>query len=238
MVFRSKFLRRLVVLPLTTAAVVALLLAVLVPWQGLFVNICSSFIAILVTVGYVDLILGEHEKRRWADATKNIGKRLQKLATVAGSQFRTAFRISPEVLGHESHWGDPSSVRRKMIEVNNNTLIPAVPIEIPRLTQNGWRQLITQMQITYEGFEKLINVYGNWINPEIFSGIMEIQDSMWSTIELYATFPDVLGVPDEDLRDGRDPIGLKRFLEREASKNAVRTLQVSSQLLLYLEKRS
>lgn len=44
------------------AAVFSLIMGYFVPWQGLFINLAATFIGILITVFYVDLIL-ENMKR-------------------------------------------------------------------------------------------------------------------------------------------------------------------------------
>ena len=52
----------------TLAAGSFLLLALIIPWQGFFVNLAATFVDILVTILYVDFIIKQHERGRWAQA--------------------------------------------------------------------------------------------------------------------------------------------------------------------------
>ncbi len=233
------YLWKRLILPLTLAAGLFLLLALTIPWQGFFVNLAATFIGILVTILYVDFIIKQHERGRWAQAKALIEKRIMNFATISASQFRTAFGISHHVLdGEAMDINDPSSIRRAMIRLAQNVLLPSVESNVQKLDTQEWKKLISQLRITWEGADRLCSVFGNRIEPEKLSLIMEIQDEIWGIISFYSTFPDVIGVSDDKLPPikGHSPISDKRAMERVLSGNIRIILEKTILLLKALDK--
>lgn len=228
------YLWKRLIIPLAFLTIVFLGLALFFPWQGFFVNLTATFIGILVTVLYVDFIIKQHEKSRWAQAKALIEKRIMSFANVSASQFRITFGISHNVLNREAmDVNNPSSVRKEMIRLTQDILLPSVDSSVQRLNTADWKKLINQLKITWEGADKLCSVFGNRIEPEKLSLIIEIQDEIWGIMSFYATFPDVIGVPDDELPPikGRSGISDKRAMEKVISTN-IKTILEKTILLL------
>lgn len=226
------FLWRKLVIPLVIIAIIFLILAVFIPWRGLFTNLATTFLGILITICYVDFILREHETRRWAQAMTLIKKRIDTFANVCSSQFRTAFKISFNIFDEEAldqalDIDNPSGIRREMIRVTENIIMPSVVAGVHKLTQEDWIKLVRQLQLTYERGDRLCLAYGNRINPECFSLIMKVQDEINSILGLYSILPDVIGVPDDDLP-------LKKTGSAKADKRAMEKI-ISSKIKNILE---
>jgi hypothetical protein len=77
---QRNFLLKWLVLPLSILTVSFLVLAYITPWQGLFINLSTTFLGILITVFYVNIILHEHDKQRWSGVTNHVYKEIEKLA--------------------------------------------------------------------------------------------------------------------------------------------------------------
>ena len=60
----SKFLRKKLAVPVGAAIVLCLILAYYIPWQGLFINLSTTLLGVLITVFYVDLILKQQNEIR------------------------------------------------------------------------------------------------------------------------------------------------------------------------------
>jgi hypothetical protein len=61
---QRNFLVKRLVLPLSILTILFFILAYVIPWQGLFINLSTTLLGILITVFYVDIVLSEHDKRR------------------------------------------------------------------------------------------------------------------------------------------------------------------------------
>jgi len=233
------FLWKKLIIPLAIMAVFSLILAICIPWRGLFTNLATTFLGILVTICYVDFVLKEHDKKRWAQAIALIEKRIQHFAIVSASQFRSAFNISSGVFNEEvMDIADPSSIRREMIRVIESIILPSVYVNVHNLTREDWIKLVRQLQQTREWADRLCVIYGNHIDPKFLSIIMEIQDEIDSIVILYSIFPDVIGVPDADLplKKTGSAKADKRGMERVISSNVKNILESAVSLMHKLDE--
>ena len=96
-IMRQKYLFTRLVLLLSVLAIAAFVLGYFFPWQGLFINFFTTFIGILITVFYVDLILHEHEKLQWAGVTSRIHVRIERIANLTISTTGVIFITSGEL---------------------------------------------------------------------------------------------------------------------------------------------
>lgn len=233
------YLWKKLVIPLAILSLAFLILALFFPWQGFFVNLTATFIGILATVLYVDYILKQHEKSRWTLAKALIDKRIDSFANVSASQFRTAFNISYKVFNEETmDFDNPSSIRREMIRVTRDILLPSVDSGIRKLEMEDWKKLDRQLRITWESADRLCSVFGNRIEPEKLSLIMEIQDEIRSILTYYSLLPDVIGVPDDKLPPKKNGSAKadKRAMERNISSHINNILNKTILLLKKLDE--
>jgi len=194
------YLWKWLAIPLAFLFIVFLILALSFPRQGLFAGFTATFLGILVTVSYVDYVLRQHEKTRWARAKNLIDKRINIFAYISISQFRIAFDVSYKVFNQKAMDFDKlSSIRSEMIRITKDILLPSVEKAIPRLEEKDWKNLVRQLTITFEYGDRLFVLFGNWIEPEKLSLIMEIQDEIEKILSIYTTFPDIIGVSDDKL---------------------------------------
>jgi hypothetical protein len=225
MIGLPSYLWKRLIIPLVFFVVIFFILTLFLPWQGFFVNLTTTFVGILVTVLYVDYVIKQHKKSRWAQAKALIEKRIMNFANVSTSQFRIAFGISHHVLNMEAmDINNPSSIQKEMIRLAQNILLPSVDSSVQKLNTEDWKKLISQLKITCEGADKICSVFGNRIEPEKLSLIIEIQDEIWSIVSFYTTFPDVIGVPDDKLPTiaGQSAISEKKAMEKAISEKIVR----------------
>lgn len=238
----SKYLWKRLVIPLALFSLFFALFALTIPsenpWQGICANLAVTFIGILLTVMYVDYILKQQEKGRWAGAKSLINRRIERFAIVASTQFRLAFGYSSDIYKRDIDMNDPLIRRKEIIRINENILLPSLNNKIQKLDHADWKKLAKQLQLYWEGGEKLYEVFGNRIDPEIVTSILGIQDEIESILILYSTWPDIIGVPDEKLpfSTKTDLRKNKSALENLISEHVNKILRLSSQLLLKLEE--
>ncbi len=193
------YLWKKLIIPVVLLIILCFVLNLLIQWQGFFLNLAVTLIGILFGVLYIDYILKQHEKKRWAPAKLLIEKNIFEFATLAVSQFRVAFKINYEVLNREVIFGDNlSKIREEMVRLAQTILLPSVDSSVEILTKTDWETLIRQLKITWENADKLLSNYGNWIEPEKLVLIMEIQNEIWSIINLYVTFPEIAEIHNDN----------------------------------------
>ncbi|MBN1147358.1 MAG: hypothetical protein JXA78_08880 [Anaerolineales bacterium] len=227
---------RKLVLPLSVATVVSLVMAYFFPLQGLFVNLATTFIGILLTVFYVDWILREHEEKRWANVQYRVNDEITKFANLAISEFRTAFHFTTEILDFSTFDSDnPNLIRAEIARIADNILIPAVSAKIVEMDQGDWRSLSANLSSVIQAADRLITLYGERINPDIFSRIVEIREKAHQILAIYFVVPDVLGVPDDQLpvstKTGESVVDQKQFLNESVARDVQGLLSLASSLL-------
>jgi hypothetical protein len=96
---------------------------------------------------------------------------------------------------------DTSVGRRELARVAEHVLKPAVRNHLDKLDEAGWKQLEQNLQGFWEGSERLIDRFGNRLEPSQLELLMDIQQSAQSALTFWRTFPDLVGVPERDLSE-------------------------------------
>lgn len=232
------FLRRRLVLPMGGATVACLGLAYFAPAGGLFLSLALLFLGILITVGYVDVILREHERRRWVPIQASLHARLESVANVTWSQFRVAFGMSPDIVALDStEVHDDARRRAALVEAAEGAAAHAVRREIARLDTAEWKRLAEQLRITWQSVDRMLEVYGQRLAPVVLADLMTIQDALGGILTQYSTFPDVLGVEDDKLPPGRghNRVAQRTALEELAADDAARAIEAAVRLLEWIQ---
>jgi hypothetical protein len=218
---RSRFLRTRLMLPLGTAAAAALGTAVVFPSGGFFLNLGTELLGILLTVGGVDLILRHEESRRWHGAHARIAQRLEAVANVTWSQFRVAFGFNTNVFNETAFLStDPRLRRSEGIRIAENIVVPAALSGVRALDRKSWMQLDNQLRLTSVSVDRLVELFSSHFEADVLCDLLELQDHLTSIISLYSTWPDMLGVPDDELPPSRDRYR-SRVTQREAFEEMV-----------------
>lgn len=240
--FDSRFLRWRLVYPLTAAAVVSFALAVLVPAGGFFVNLGTTFLGSLLTVGYVDLVLREHQSIKWSGAMARIRKRLDNFATIAATQFRIAFGFGHDVYDEQTMWSSDDRHRRaELARVTKHVLRPVTADRVAALDTAGWKRLNEQLRITWSSADRIIELYGSRLDPDVIAILIDTQDHMRAIMDRYTTFPDILGIPDGQLKPnkkGESSVPFKRALEIATSNDVRTVLDLTIGLQSYLDQKT
>jgi hypothetical protein len=231
----SRFLLKKLVLPLSLASAASLILAQYCPWQGFFVNLGTTFIGVLFTFLYVDTILQRHERQQWAEAKARILRRIEQLANVIITQCRLSFNFGMDIFSEVSR--DPGTyldtMRAEMIRIAENVLTPAAAPKIDRMDQAEWKKFIERVQTIWQAADHNIELFGNKLDPQILALLLNVQDTAWSFIGSYMTWPDIYGVPDDKLPVSKkiSTIQHKRTLNKIAAEEMRKLLSLAVKLL-------
>ncbi len=232
----SGFLWKKLIIPLSIGTTILFVLAVCIPWRGLFVNLTTTFLGILITICYVDFVLKQHNKERWAQTMVQIESRIQRFAIVSVTQFRVAFKIGPGVINKAvMDINDPSSIRKEIIRVIERELLPFVENGVHNMDKKDWLSLVRQLQLMREWADRLVAAHGNHIDPLLYSLIMKIGDETDGLLTFYATYPDVIGVPDSELHMSSSKAE-KLGMEKVISFHVKDILESSASLMGWMNK--
>jgi hypothetical protein len=237
----SGFLWKRLIIPLGLVTVIFFVLTFLVPCNGLFTNLATTFLGILITVCYVDYLLKRHDKERWAKTTARIEKRILRFAIVTSHSFRVAFNMDSSIVhGEAIDMENPSSISKEMIRVIRQELLPRVDEAVPGIDQKGWAKLTRQLQPILKWGDQLIAAFGNRIDPELFYLILKIEDEIDGMLNMVVTFSDVIGVPDSELRakPPRSAVTFKQDMEKGTARDIKQILEDSASLMEWMKKAS
>ena len=206
------------------------------------IGIWRATLGSLLTVGYVGLVLREHQSIKWSGAMARIRKRLDNFTTVAATQFRIAFGFGHDVYDEQAMWSSDDRHRRaEVARVAKHVLRPVTADRVAALDTAGWKRLNEQLRITWSSADRIIELYENRLNPDVIATVIDTQDHMRAIMDRYTVFPDILGIPDGQLkpnRKGESSVPLKRALEIAISDDVRTVLDLTIGLLSYLDQKS
>lgn len=207
-------------------------------WRDVWVNLFTSFLSILLTICFIDVIHRRWEKDRWEGVDKLIHTYIDTYLTVSINQFRTAFKISAKVIDQSAiDFKKSSSIRKEMVRVAETYISPSVDSGVSNMTTTDWNPLIRQLNRTWESGEKITANYIDRVDPILVEQILKIQNEMIGICNFYSTFPDVIGIPDEKLKtnkNGTSSIADKKAMEKVISDKIKNILKIAIDSMNYL----
>ncbi len=222
------------VLPLAGLAFASLLLHTQVPADGLFINVATELLGIVVTVAYVDWVLKTHERNRWLGTSSRVASRMRTFATAAVSGLRATLGFGVGILDESIlRKNDAGLASAEVMRVGVKLLAPALRSRLGTLDTNGWKALAEHVQSVWREAERLQDQFGRYLEPAEQEMLLDIQQALDSSLLLWRTFPDVIGVADDDLpRASLDPVGLREAAYDLAAKELREVLHLSNSLVL------
>ncbi len=192
---------RTLIIPLSLATVVSLAIGIFVPWQGLFVNLATSFFSVLITIIYVDRVLQEHDRRIWSNVSAFIRDRVNKFGYAITLEIRVVFGLDARFAEMIIHDVDSEEkVKQELTRFTEEIVNPSVFEKVSRMDNNAWKSLAHALEeLTTQG-DNLINLYGNKLQPELLQTILDIQTKASWVLSQYYVIPDLVGVPDAHLK--------------------------------------
>jgi len=185
-------------IPFGLASSVCLALGFICPAGGLFINLAVTLFGIVVTVNYVNGILARRDRLAWSGALKLVAHRLVVVSSSGITGIREALSIS---LSHfqPSSPLDEKAVMQGYLEFCELWVEPAIPIQMRGLDQKGWAKLARALSELQGNLDHVLVIFGSRIRPTEYQSILEIEELLRGVLGQYATIPEMLGVPDEDL---------------------------------------
>jgi len=200
----SRILLTRLVLPLV--GIFAGSIAVHLYWSagGFFINVAAGIFCTLVTVCYVDWTLRRHERERWQSTDTRIANRLRVFLNATVSGIRDGIGFGPEILGDLSPY-DPITIHRAAMIAAEGIIAPALEQRIKALDQVGWESLARQIQNSHNGLLSFFAAFQARLAPEQIALLLDLQESLSQSVTYWNTFPDVMGVPEDQLPPKKTP---------------------------------
>ncbi|MEW6674207.1 MAG: hypothetical protein AB1427_21135 [Thermodesulfobacteriota bacterium] len=174
--------------------------------DGFFLNLSTELLGILITICYVDWILRRHEQRQWKSTDERIANRLRILLNATISGLRTGLGFGTDVLDQRVASSlDPYAMHKDVMRIGEHVIAPAARSRVQALDQNGWTMLVRQIRNAHDGVSTFLNVFQSRLTPEQISGILDLQEALVSSLTYYTAFPDIMGVPVDELPQTRTP---------------------------------
>jgi hypothetical protein len=194
------------VLPLLAAMALSAVVHLRWPADGFFINLAAGFVGSLVTVGYIDWVLRKHENERWKDADSRINARLSKLAVATITGIRTSLKFGTEIFDRMAlDTGNPEVMRKEVLRVATHVLVPAADSKIKTLNQAQWKSFATHLYQASMECGVILDRFGHRLDPETVSLVLDLQQHLESSQIFYRTFPDIAGVPVDQLPKSNTP---------------------------------
>jgi hypothetical protein len=231
---RTVKLGKTLTLPLSIATALSLILAQFLSWQGFFVNLATTFIGILITVFYVDLVLDKHEAQQWSKVRTLVHGRVERFANLSISYFRDAYGFGPDIINDAVFDSDDPTPRRgEIARIAEQVLAPATEMKLDEMGPADWKKLTGRLSSVVEMADQLVGLFGNKLEPETLSLIFEIQDRADSILSKYSILPEFFGTPDDQLPTPTkgSAVAHKRFFYKATAEDARRLLSKAGELL-------
>ena len=195
-------------LPLAAATTLAILVHRFWSADGFFLNLAAGFVGSIVTVGYIDWILKRHEAERWSDTDARISTRLRTLASATITGIRTSFGYGTEIFDRRAlESGDLEVMRAEVIRIATHVLSPGADAKIASLDQKQWKPFVTHLQLMSSECGIMLDRFGPRLHPKTMANLLDLQQDLEAAQTFWRMFPDVAGVPVDQLPHTKTPPG-------------------------------
>jgi len=206
--------------------------------HDLLINLAATFVGSILTVAYIDVVLRRHQELRWAGLRSRAAKRLFALANNCITSVRGALKVSARVIdGSDEPTLDLRVMGTRMIRVAQQ-ILPQEISQLRDISSADWRHLSSGLQASIEIGDRLLDLFGRDFPPQIAELVLDIQSAAQGVVSQYALWPDLLGVPADELpvrRGGSSSLPLQQGAYQLATREALRLLKLCAELLGQLD---
>ncbi len=193
-------------LPLAVLFGIALLLNARWQASGLFLNLATEIIGIMITVFYVEWLIRDHERRKWQSTDLRIANRLRILLNATVSSMRSGLGFDPEILDERAlALGDLKDIHNEIMRVAEKVLYPRVHERVHDLDQKGWKSLATHLANAQSATTRFFNAFRERLDPDQIANLLDLEEALADSLTFYLVLPELAGVPAKDLPPTRIP---------------------------------
>ena len=169
-------------IPLILLTILILVINKYYEFQGLFINLATELIGIIITVIYVDYIIKKRETEKWKNVDKKVSAALRTFINATISTVRTSFGYGFDIIDYRVQQEvehNPKNINlmfKELIRISREILEPTTLAKVSIFDQKNWKAFIEQIQYLYDSDVKLLSIYGSKLTPTQYELLMEIQD--------------------------------------------------------------
>jgi hypothetical protein len=225
----SKDLSLRLVVPLACAFALSIGLHFLWPAAGFFINLSTVPIGIIVTVFYVDWILARHEQMRWQVMDKRIAARMKTLLNAMVSSIRVSLNFGPKIIDpFVQDPLNPDDLHAAVMSAAGRVVQPALYQRIAAFTPADWQRLQRQILPVHNAILQFLNAFHARLSPEQNAKLLDMEEALTQSLIAYQTFPDVAGVPLDQVPHGKTPPEiLQKHISTSAADGLSKALTIS-----------
>ena len=164
---------------------------------GLFINLITSCITIIITIFYVSWVI---EKKPWKPTLERILKRILFFSKSLITGIMHLYGHGLELLDfNKMNFDDPFYIEREVMRISKDVLEPKTREKLGQLSQEEWEKMFKHLQSSWEESERIFTMFESKLNPEQYNIFMDLQDAIRDSIEFYYLFKNFAGLHDDDL---------------------------------------
>lgn len=219
---RRHFLKLVLPLGITIVGCALLRIYAIQDDGGILVNLMTELVGIIITVGYVDWVLKEHEKKQWSDVDERIIERLRIFVNRSITNIRVSLDINMDfILILEN---DRILMHKECLRISKEIIEPYAGHKINNFDPKKWHRLAHVLQQIANNAEEIISLFGHKLTAKRYTLLLDVQELAQNAITMFLTFPDIAGVPDDDLAEIKK-IEIKHLINESAVKDIRKLLE-------------
>ncbi len=193
----STLVRRLIY-PMIGAILICVCLNLFWSADGLFINLATELIGIVVTVFIVDRVISEHDDRKWRASRERTEMAIMRYANSLVTCVRSGLKIGIDVFPQWMFYCDnPVKVHMEFMNIAMNAIAPRAEEILDGLNCDEWRAFEGHLGQTIIMSNNLFSRYQSQITAAQLPILLDIE----RFIELFsfglAAFPEVIGTVEE-----------------------------------------
>ena len=232
------------VAPLIIVSFISIILHIFLNFDGLFINLATEIIGIIITIIYVDKILEKNKCEKWEVVNENLKKEIYKISNALISTLRSTFKLSvDDLVGYGELYNLNKKTELQMaqdiIDGYDKVIRPMLKKYLKNLNSKEWLNIINNYSNLYNACINYQSMYNSISDPKQISCIMNIMHKLSSVINQYKTFPDVIAVTDEKLLElyGEGKVELKEIMVHSISEDINKLVDILKGEISELESK-
>lgn len=194
------------VLPLVVLSAIALMIHHWWDYGGLLVNLATGLVVVVVTVSYVEWVIGRHEAERWRGTEARMRESLDVFINAVVSSVRVGLGFGVEIMDKgELCTGDLQRAHQEVLRVAEHVLGPQAHARVKGLDKAGWKNLATELQSMCSATEHILDKFSHRLRPRQIELLLDIESSIKRALIFWQVFPDLAGVPHDQLPQSNTP---------------------------------
>ncbi len=204
----KKIINKLV-LPLSISTVVFLIINHFLKFDGLFINLSTEIIGIILTIIYVNIILDKREMEKWNDVNDKVSEEIRSFINLNITNIRVTFGYGIDSFSKETfqnfqrnpNLDNEHAMNMELIRISKEILEPSSFMRISSIDNNEWKEFAERIKEIQEKVDQLLVIFNNKFTPSQYSLILEIRNDLKGVIMPYIIFPDIMGKHEKDLNE-------------------------------------